>query len=335
MDGRHGSSADQYRYGFQGQEMDDEVKGEGNSVNYKYRMHDPRIGRFFAVDPLAPKYAYNSPYAFSENRVIDAIELEGLEQLQVKDLHQAEFHTRLVDYSELKRNLETVAAVIINPNLWEVGEFESATTVKEADNSNISTKSARVSINLAKDNMTVGIGSERNAFRHAFWSASMTMILGAETARKAGQVHEGIDYNAEFKIDWSKKFSGTADFADAMVDLLNNGIGRQIAKNHPDANYYEIGLLILEYQYVHGLWTSSKQEDGTYTVSQTKITMKQFVKAVEVLFTLDHNGMTKEARDGLEDPEGELKAEIEQFKADAKKIWDKIVEEYTKDTTTE
>src|SRR5690606_20607467 len=27
-----------------------------NSVNYTYRMHDPRLGRFFAVDPLADKY---------------------------------------------------------------------------------------------------------------------------------------------------------------------------------------------------------------------------------------------------------------------------------------
>ncbi|MCJ8292757.1 MAG: hypothetical protein HRT58_22415 [Crocinitomicaceae bacterium] len=42
-------------------------------------MHDPRIGRFFTTDPLAAKYPHNSPYAFSENRVIDAVELEGLE----------------------------------------------------------------------------------------------------------------------------------------------------------------------------------------------------------------------------------------------------------------
>lgn len=79
LPGRIGSSADDYRYGFQGQEMDDEIKGEGNSVNYKYRMHDPRIGRFFAIDPLEAKYPHNSPYAFSENRVIDGVELEGLE----------------------------------------------------------------------------------------------------------------------------------------------------------------------------------------------------------------------------------------------------------------
>ena len=76
------SSTAFYRRGFQGQEHDDEVKGEGNSVNFKYRMHDPRIGRFFAVDPLAGKYPYNGPYAFSENRVIDGIELEGLEWIR-------------------------------------------------------------------------------------------------------------------------------------------------------------------------------------------------------------------------------------------------------------
>jgi RHS repeat-associated protein len=73
------ASTGDYRYGFQGQEKDDEIKGEGNSVNYKYRMHDPRIGRFFAVDPLTKYYPWNSPYAFSENKVIAWGELEGLE----------------------------------------------------------------------------------------------------------------------------------------------------------------------------------------------------------------------------------------------------------------
>jgi len=42
-------------------------------------MHDPRVGRFFAVDPLTAKYPWNSPYAFSENKLIQFVELEGLE----------------------------------------------------------------------------------------------------------------------------------------------------------------------------------------------------------------------------------------------------------------
>ena len=74
-------STDDYRYGFQGQEKDDELKGEGNSLNYTFRMHDPRVGRFLSLDPLAPQFPHNSPYAFSENRVIDGLELEGLEHI--------------------------------------------------------------------------------------------------------------------------------------------------------------------------------------------------------------------------------------------------------------
>ncbi len=78
LPGRY-TGGNQYRYTFQGQESDPEIKGEGNSINFKYRMHDPRLGKFFAIDPLTKMYPHNSPYAFSENRVIDGIELEGLE----------------------------------------------------------------------------------------------------------------------------------------------------------------------------------------------------------------------------------------------------------------
>lgn len=79
LPGRHGNT-NSYRYGFQGQEMDDEIKGEGNSLNYRFRMHDPRINRFFAVDPLTHKYPWYSPYSFSGNKLIAFTELEGLEE---------------------------------------------------------------------------------------------------------------------------------------------------------------------------------------------------------------------------------------------------------------
>ncbi|MEP3790965.1 MAG: RHS repeat-associated core domain-containing protein [Gilvibacter sp.] len=78
MPNRHNNTSD-YRYGFQGQEMDNEIKGEGNSLNYTFRMHDPRVGRFFATDPLEHNYPWNSPYSFSENNVLAYNELEGKE----------------------------------------------------------------------------------------------------------------------------------------------------------------------------------------------------------------------------------------------------------------
>jgi RHS repeat-associated protein len=78
LDGRT-VSVDGYRFGFQNQEKDNEVKGEGNSINYSFRMHDPRLGRFFAVDPMTHAYPIYSPYQFSGNRVVDSKELNGLQ----------------------------------------------------------------------------------------------------------------------------------------------------------------------------------------------------------------------------------------------------------------
>ncbi|MGI8893987.1 MAG: RHS repeat-associated core domain-containing protein [Bacteroidia bacterium] len=71
-----------YSYGFQGQEQDDEVKGKGNSLVFKYRIHDPRLGRFLSIDPLAKHFGWSSSYSFAMNRVIDGIDLEGLEYLE-------------------------------------------------------------------------------------------------------------------------------------------------------------------------------------------------------------------------------------------------------------
>lgn len=76
------------KFGFQGQESEDELYGEGNASFFKYRISDNRLGRFFAIDPLAAKYPHNSPYAFSENRVIDGVELEGLEVVLIHGTRQ-------------------------------------------------------------------------------------------------------------------------------------------------------------------------------------------------------------------------------------------------------
>lgn len=67
------------RFGFQGQEMDNEEKGVGDDIYFSFREFDSRLGRFISRDPLIRKYPYFSPYSFSGNRLIDAVELEGLE----------------------------------------------------------------------------------------------------------------------------------------------------------------------------------------------------------------------------------------------------------------
>jgi RHS repeat-associated protein len=64
---------------FQGQEFNEDLGVD--MYEFKYRMDDPQTGRFWQVDPLADKYVYNSTYAFSENKVTNDVELEGLESV--------------------------------------------------------------------------------------------------------------------------------------------------------------------------------------------------------------------------------------------------------------
>ncbi|OQP58027.1 hypothetical protein A4R26_23295 [Niastella populi] len=68
-----------YRYGFNGKEYDNEVKGEGNQQDYGMRVYDPRVGKFLSLDPLTKTYPWYTPYQFTGNNPIKFIDLDGLE----------------------------------------------------------------------------------------------------------------------------------------------------------------------------------------------------------------------------------------------------------------
>jgi RHS repeat-associated protein len=85
MPGRkYTSSSSKYRYGFNGKENDNDVKGEGNQQDYGLRIYDPRLVRFLSVDPLTIDYPWNSTYAFAENSPIANIDLDGAEKFPYK-----------------------------------------------------------------------------------------------------------------------------------------------------------------------------------------------------------------------------------------------------------
>ena len=66
-----------YRYGFNGKENDNDVKGTGNQQDYGMRIYDPRLGRFLSVDPLTKAYPWYTPYQFAGNSPILFIDLDG------------------------------------------------------------------------------------------------------------------------------------------------------------------------------------------------------------------------------------------------------------------
>lgn len=211
LNNRHGSvDNDAYRYGFQGQERDDELKGEGNSYNYTFRMHDPRLGRFFAVDRMAPQYPHNSPYAFSENRVIDGIELEGLEFLSTE-----------------------------NQNI-------TSTTVNEDGTANLvlgDYKLKNVSIESHDGKNYYNLG-EHYYYGNGSWSNS-----GEDTNRQTTNVQTSFTYTLDYTISWDSDDDGYGflkyvPFAnDKNLTLTGTGTVSEFRETPAENNSYDITII--------------------------------------------------------------------------------------------
>lgn len=69
------SDSSNYRFGFNGQEKDNEVSGVGNSYTAEYWQYDSRLGRRFNLDPVVKEW--ESPYACFSNNPIIMIDIKG------------------------------------------------------------------------------------------------------------------------------------------------------------------------------------------------------------------------------------------------------------------
>ncbi|MCD0457751.1 hypothetical protein LPB85_20140 [Chryseobacterium sp. LC2016-27] len=140
-----------YQYKYQGQELQ-----ETGFYSFKWRNYMPDVGRFFNIDPLSEKYSYQSHYNFSENRVVDGRELEGLEWVRSTTLNQdgTNTHTLNADIklvngtrnftSENMKDFETsyvnnmknsYYGLLTNGDKIEIGKinFETVSSVKDGD----------------------------------------------------------------------------------------------------------------------------------------------------------------------------------------------------------
>src|SRR5690625_4230033 len=68
-----------YRYGFQGQEKDNEVSGKGNSYTAEFWQYSPRIGKRWNIDPVVKPH--ESPYATFANNPIWFIDPSGADTI--------------------------------------------------------------------------------------------------------------------------------------------------------------------------------------------------------------------------------------------------------------
>jgi RHS repeat-associated protein len=103
-------STQAYRYGFNGHERDDEVKGSGNSLDFGARIYDPRLGRWLATDPLAGEYVDVSPYNFALNSPIMFLDPDGREvHIHISNQKVGTVQIRLIGSENVKGAPATVA----------------------------------------------------------------------------------------------------------------------------------------------------------------------------------------------------------------------------------
>ena len=69
-----------------------------------------------------------------------------------------------------------------------------------------------------------------DAFRHAYWNATLTAEFGESWTAQFTTAHEGLPGNSAMR---------------EAMDLYNNEVGRQIATDNPDASREELGDLVL------------------------------------------------------------------------------------------
>jgi RHS repeat-associated protein len=105
--GMYSEAGTPYRFGFNGMLRDDEVKdlggytvppneGIGNSYDFGARMYDPRVARFFSLDPMKDKFSWQSSYVFAANNPVKFIDKDGKEPSQNQAVSLNDYIPRLI-----------------------------------------------------------------------------------------------------------------------------------------------------------------------------------------------------------------------------------------------
>jgi hypothetical protein len=70
-------SVEQYRYGFNGKENQDELMANNNSQDFGARMYDGRVGRWWGMDYMKKYYPSRSPYEAMASNPIFYVDVDG------------------------------------------------------------------------------------------------------------------------------------------------------------------------------------------------------------------------------------------------------------------
>ncbi|MDD3876017.1 MAG: hypothetical protein PHT69_05315 [Bacteroidales bacterium] len=92
-----------YRFGFNGQERDDEIYGLGNSYTAEFWQYDARLGRRWNLDPVVKPH--ESPFATFANNPICFVDQSGLDTSFADNQARSDFNTA---YNNVNKRIESL-----------------------------------------------------------------------------------------------------------------------------------------------------------------------------------------------------------------------------------
>jgi hypothetical protein len=223
-------------------------------------MHDARIGRFWSLDPLAKKYPQWAPYVFSGNRVIDAIELEGLEPGTpmgyfaegMRQYFDAVFSTVTAEHESYIKNENPVSQTKTNAATVTTKVVTKKSANFKVDFSDVFNRTHDNKVKLSDENLQFNIKNETKKAVEVTTKVKGPVDFSAEQST-----------NEQGKIEKRVEVTVGLDSKNVEANAFVAGSNSKDGKNSSESKtQIEIGL--------QGEAPVSKNEDGSSTYVGTK-----------------------------------------------------------------
>ncbi len=109
------SSAEGYRYGFNGKEKDKDINSL-TAYDYGFRIYNPAIGKFLSVDPISSNFPWNSPYSYAEGDPVNYEDLDGLEKPQTRTAARPRSTRPVTNTTRTTSSGSEITITVIGPN---------------------------------------------------------------------------------------------------------------------------------------------------------------------------------------------------------------------------
>ena len=249
---------------------------------YASRAYDPAIGRFVSPDSIVPapgnpqslnrySYVYNNPLGYvdpSGNSAewFDQAWLREFRQVHGEDPDESDINYRYHSMNATSRGddwsldiwkthpANTTPTNPVTPPTPDYGDSPILNAFEQVNTSiiNVAEQLESFPKNVNKKILKHTAGgeadllsrvlypgaddrSEKNAFKHAYWSALMTVVGGSELAKEITDEHE----------EWNMAHG--QEPIDLAMDLINNEVGREIARGGVSRTWLFAPKLLRDY----------------------------------------------------------------------------------------